>query len=245
MPQKGGAPGLTVHTFEQQTFTCGPLTRRYLEHLPPRLEARSSAPVLLVLHDAGESAEAMHAQRARLDFERVAEEKDAIVIYANAAPGHATDVAVPNSGAWQTDSRTHLEVDDVEYLGGVLADLEVRHVIDGNNDVYLAGYGDGAAMALDAAVRSSGYVGVAAFQPSNLALASPDVRRGSRLSRVMLVYRMPPRASAADWRTSLSMIARRWSTARSTRLSSTSGCRVWMASRCCAGRAARAASRRY
>jgi len=218
MPRKGGAPGLTVHTFEQQTFTCGPLTRRYLMQLPPGHQARSNAPVLIVLHDAGESAETMLARRDRLDFSGIAREKGAIVIYANAAPGSATSVGVADSGAWQTDPRTHQEVDDADYLSGILTDLGVQHVIDGHNDVFLVGYGDGAAMALDAAARRPGYVGVAAFAPTNLALVAPDLRVGSRLSRVMLVYRLPrliqePARSGDAWSASMPMVARRWGTA--------------------------------
>jgi predicted esterase len=215
MPRKSGAAGFTAHTFEQQLPSCGPITRRYLELVPPGVSPLSSAPVVIVLHDAGEAAESMQARRSRLDFEALARRDGFILVYANAAPGQATSLGVADSGAWQTDRRTHPEIDDEKYLERVLLDLDLRGVTGGSNDVYLAGYGDGAAMALRAAVRSGGrYTGVAAFAPSNLAFFEPaEPRASARLTRVMIALEVPDRGSGEAWRLSLPMFARRWAAA--------------------------------
>jgi pimeloyl-ACP methyl ester carboxylesterase len=170
---------------------------------------------VILLHDAGEAAETLHAQKSRLDFEGIAQRNDIVLVYANAAPGLATSVDVADSGAWQTDRRTHGEVDDVDYLRRVVEELGTRDIIDGSNDVFLVGHGDGAAMALDAAVQSPGlYAGVAAFAPSNLAFIEPARARASaRLSRVMIVVEVPSRGTAEGWRLSMPMFARRWAAA--------------------------------
>jgi poly(3-hydroxybutyrate) depolymerase len=184
----GPASGLTLHTFDMVTPSCGPLTRRYLELVPPGLSSKSSAPVLVVLHDTGRSAELMRSD-SRWRFDDVAKREGFILVYANAAPGPVTDVKLENSGSWQSDSRTHPQVDDEEYLQRVLGDLAVRRVIVGNNDVYLAGYGGGAMMALTAAARQPrAYVGVAAILPPQPEdIAPPVIDEPVRLSRALFV----------------------------------------------------------
>jgi poly(3-hydroxybutyrate) depolymerase len=184
----GAASGLALHTVDMDTPSCGPLTRRYLELVPPGLAPKSSAPVLLVLHDDGKSAELMRAN-SRARFDAMARREGFILVYANAAPGAATSVEIKNSGSWQSDPRTHPEVDDDEYLQRVVGDLTVRHVIDGNNDVYLAGYGGGAMMALSAAARQpQAYVGVAAILPSKPeAIEPPEHKAHARLSRAFFL----------------------------------------------------------
>jgi poly(3-hydroxybutyrate) depolymerase len=212
MPQHSGLPGFTAHAFEQSLPSCGPITRRYLELVPPGLARRTSAPVVILLHAAGEAAETLHASKSGLNFEDIAQRNAAVLIYANAAPGLATSVGVADSGAWQTDPRTHREIDDEDYLRRIVEDLGTRDIIDGSNDVFLVGHGDGAAMALEAAVRSPGlYVGVAAFAPSNVAFIEPAAPRASaRLSRIMIVVDMPSRVTDGAWQLGMPMYARRW-----------------------------------
>lgn len=214
-PQHSGLPGFTAHTFEQTLPSCGPITRRYLELVPPGLARRTRAPVVILLHDAGEAAETVHAQKSRLNFEDIAQRNELVLVYANAAPGLATSVHIGDSGAWQTDRRTHGEIDDEDYLRRVVEDLGTRDVIGAGSDIYLVGYGDGAAMALEAGVRSPGlYAGVAAFAPSNLAFVEPARPRASaRLSRVMMVVDMPPRATGEAWNLDMPRFARRWAAA--------------------------------
>jgi poly(3-hydroxybutyrate) depolymerase len=214
-PQHSSLPGFTAHTFEQTLPSCGTITRRYLELVPPGLARRTRAPVVIVLHDAGEAAETLHARRSRLNFEDIAQRNAMVLIYANAAPGLATSAGVADSGAWQTDTRTHGEIDDEDYLRRIVEDLGTRDVIDGNTDVFLVGQGDGASMALEAAVRSRGlYVGVAAFAPTNLAFTEPALPRASAsLSRVMIVVDAPARGTGEAWHLGMTRYAQRWAAA--------------------------------
>jgi poly(3-hydroxybutyrate) depolymerase len=184
----GLASGLALRTFSMETPSCGPLERRYIELVPAGVAPSSRAPVLLVLHDTGRSAELMRLD-SRGHFDDLAKREGLILVYANAAPGPATVVERRNSGGWHTDEGTQREVDDEEYLERVLSDLVVRHVIDGNNDVYLVGYGGGAMLALHAAVRRpNAYAGVAAIlppKPEAIDLPTHDER--TRLSRAFFM----------------------------------------------------------
>jgi poly(3-hydroxybutyrate) depolymerase len=189
MTEPGGlASGWALRTFTMETPSCGPLERRYIEFVPETIRAKSSAPVLLVLHDTSRSAELMRVD-SRGHFDDLAQREGLIVVYVNAAPGSATVVTVGNSGAWQTAMGAHPEVDDELYLERVLSDLVVRHVIDGNNDVYLLGYRAGAKMALQAAARQPGtYAGVAAILPPDADdIEPPTIRQPARLSRAFLL----------------------------------------------------------
>jgi poly(3-hydroxybutyrate) depolymerase len=198
-----------LHTFDMETFSCGPIARRYLELAPRGVGSKSSAPVLIVLHDAGRSAEWARMDTRR-QFEDVAQQEGFILVYANAAPGSATNTQIGNSGSWQGDSRTHPEVDDEEYLQRIVVDLLMRHVIDGNNDVYLAGMGSGARLALMAvAHHPRAYAGVAAFMPLEAqTIDVPTLEQPARLARVFFVL---------DAKSSLDRaalpLARRWSRA--------------------------------
>jgi predicted esterase len=182
------ASGLAPHTFDMETFSCGPIVRRYLELVPLGLGSKSRAPVLIVLHDAGGSAEQARVD-TRWTFDDVARREGFILVYANAAPGFATNTQIGNSRSWQGEPRTHPEVDDEEYLQRIVTDLVLRDVIDGNNDVYLAGIGRGAKLALKAAARQPrAYAGVAAFMPPEAqTIEAPTLEQPARLTRVFLV----------------------------------------------------------
>jgi poly(3-hydroxybutyrate) depolymerase len=202
------ATGLALHTFDMETFSCGPVARRYLELAPRGVGSKSGAPVLIVLHDAGQSAEWARMDR-RWHFDDVARREGFILVYANAAPGSATNIQIGNSGSWQGDARTHPEVDDEDYLQRIVADLVLRHVIDGNNDVYLAGVGGGARMALMAAARQpQAYAGVAAFMPPEAqTIQPPTLEQPTRLARVLIVLDAKSSLDATG------ALAHRWSRA--------------------------------
>jgi predicted esterase len=181
--------GVVVHAFDMEMPSCGTITRRYLAVLPEVRKPRATAPVLLVLHDTGQSAETMRVNETRWHLDEMAKREGFIVVYANAAPGAATRVDVANSGGWATDERTHPEIEDDVYLQRVVNDLIARELIGGANDVFLLGYGGGATMALDAAARQPlAYAGVAAFMPRGPEYIEPPVpRNAQRLSRVLFV----------------------------------------------------------
>jgi poly(3-hydroxybutyrate) depolymerase len=161
--------GLQAGVFETETARCGPLTRRYLVR-PSSEQAPSSpsSPVLIVLHDAGQSPE--QAQIAtRWWFDDVSQRKFAVLVYANGAP-ILTQTGGPSLhvGIWQTDAAAHPAVDDFAYLQGIVRDLRAKRGL-AQGEVFLAGYGSGAVMALAAALQHPDrYAGVAAFLPTRL-----------------------------------------------------------------------------
>ncbi len=184
-------PGLSVHTFEQQTSSCGPVERRYVSYVPERLGARTVAPVVLVLHGQGASAEAMMEFQTRGTFNALADEKGFVVVYGNGLPTSFNIPGWPNSGRWRSEyTEAHGTVDEVEYLQRVIQDLVAGSVIAGGNDVYLVGQSNGGGMALSAArQRPNAYAGVAAFMPFvGFSATAPKTLAGTRLRRVLFAY---------------------------------------------------------
>lgn len=193
-------PGLSVHTFDQDVVGCGTVQRRYLSYVPPGVGARSAAPVLIVLHGQGASAEQMMGFQTRGTFNRLAEERGLMVIYGNGLPTEFNFASLANSGAWRSEEGAGVAgPDDVAYLDRVVADLKARAVIAGGNDVYLIGQSNGGGMVLRAAQdRPQAYVGVAAFMPfAGLSPSAPEHLEHTRLRRVMFAFsladpRLPP-----------------------------------------------------
>lgn len=163
------ASGLVAGVFETETAGCGPLTRRYLVRTSTEYAPVSPvSPVLIVLHDGGESPE--QAQNTtRWWFDDVTERKFAVLVYANGAPTLTQTVGPsPHAGIWQTDRAAHPAVDDVAYLQAIVQDLRARLGL-ANGEIFLAGYGSGAVMALAAALQHPDrYAGVAAFLPARM-----------------------------------------------------------------------------
>lgn len=194
-PARSNAPltrELSLHTFEQPTKACGSITRRYLSYVPSRLAARTSAPVLFVLHGKGANAEFMRSYLTRDRFDALAERDGVIVVYGNAAPGvHSIgDPRFLNSGAWRQSFFDDNQVDDVDYLERVLDDLKARGVIDGNNALFLTGMSNGGGMVLEAARRLAHRVsGVAALMPydGEHPKPVPDLV-ATKLKRVLIAY---------------------------------------------------------
>jgi hypothetical protein len=196
MEREAAAAGLQLDTFAMPIPGCPALLRRALFYVPPSLSG-PRGPVLLVLHDGGDSAEGVRVRQAQVSFEALAEREGFIVAYANAAPAAAR---LPSSGFWQTDPGANRAIDDFAYLARVIERLE-EHVlaVSGGDwalkwgaagpDVYLVGYGSGAHLALEAAARNpERYAGVAALLPDKINAFRPPPRRAdTRLSRILFV----------------------------------------------------------
>jgi poly(3-hydroxybutyrate) depolymerase len=184
-------PGLSVHTFRQQTAHCGSVDRRYVAYVPQKLGPRTTAPVVLVLHGQGASAEAMMEFQTRGAFNALANEQGFVAVYGNGLPTVFNIPGLLNSGRWRSEY-TELgdTVDELEYLERIVKDLTDRVVIAGGNDVYLVGQSNGGGMALSAARRRPhAYAGVAAFMPFvGFSPTAPDNLAGSRLRRVLIAY---------------------------------------------------------
>jgi predicted esterase len=152
---------------------CGPVKRRYVFQEPAGAPASAA---LIVLHDAGESPEHALLLSTRGWFDGVADRHRAVVAYANGGPlaggGDFVNEGAPtrrHAGLWQTDEGAHPALDDFEYLRRIVDDLRERKMLAPSGEVFLAGHGSGAVMALAAAARApERYSGVAAFLPTTL-----------------------------------------------------------------------------
>lgn len=195
--------GLSVHTFDQVVPGCGTVERRYLSYVPPRLGAASAAPVLIVLHGQGASAEAMMNFQTRGTFNRLADDKGLLVIYGNGLPTEYNLAGLANSGRWRSEQGGPEGIDDVGYLDRIVADLRGRGVIAGGNDVYLIGQSNGGGMVLRAArEHPESYAGVAAFMPyAGWSQQAPPPLARTRLRRVMFAYSLVDPGLPPDYAT--------------------------------------------
>lgn len=208
---------LTVRTFEQLTKSCGSITRRYLTYAPAALGLRSTAPVLIMLHGSGGNAESARTFLAHDRFDFLAARDRFIVVYGNAAPSaHSSpDPMFPNTGVWRQSYFDDGQVDDVDYLERILADLEARGIIAGNNPVLLTGLSNGGGMVLDAARRIPNRLrGIAALMPfDGLEPKSvPDLSR-TNLRRVFFAYTMGDPAMSHGYHDILALQPMRWAAA--------------------------------
>jgi poly(3-hydroxybutyrate) depolymerase len=206
---------LTLHTFEQTTPNCGPLTRRYLSYVPEKLGGASDAPVVFTLHGSSANAESFLQLMARGRLEELAERDGAIIVHGNAAPGAYTQTDLPNSGAWRQDYFDDGQVDDVEYLLLVLDDLQTRGVIAGDNAVYLLGLSNGGGMVMEAAKRlPTRFAGVAPLMPFDgyAPFAAPELG-GTGLRRVIFGYAPGDPGVPEDYNELFSQVPAMWGAA--------------------------------
>lgn len=200
--------GFEVDVFESET-DCGPLKRRFLVRAP--VGVPSSWPVLIVLHDAGETAEMAQRWTSWWFDDPMMGEPG--VVYANGSQNLLSTVSGPmNAGVWQTDEGTHPAVDDGEYLRNVVDRLRQKRNLAGG-EVFLAGYGSGALMALVAAMRHPElYAGVAAFLPPRLPWKEDlgdGVEAVAHRSHLQFIFIELPNAPATDG----SALATQWASA--------------------------------
>jgi len=209
--------GLELHTFEQDSVRCGPLTRRYLSFVPQALKQDSAAPILIALHGSGANAESMQDLQARGRLDALAQRDGVIVIYGNAAPGASSsaDPTNPNSGSWRQAYFDDGEVDDVEYLRMILADLKRRRVTNGENRLYLTGVSNGGGMVLRAGRELAARVtGIAPFMPFDgiSPLPVPDLQTAT-LKRVLFAYANQDPGLGPNYTATLSQLPEQWATA--------------------------------
>ncbi|HKO93491.1 MAG TPA: hypothetical protein VJU61_20195, partial [Polyangiaceae bacterium] len=203
--------GFVGETFETAT-ECGALTRRYVVWVPEGKDA-ASAPVLLVLHDAGENPSQVQLS-TRWWFLDLAQREHLVLVYANGSSSMSQDNSVLiNAGVWQADGDTHPAVDDSEYLKGIVEHLRLQRGLARSSKVFLAGYGSGAVMALAAAMQHPDrYAGVAAFLPTRLPAKDdfgsslPAASSPSTLKSVFIALPEVPGADASE-------LALRWASA--------------------------------
>lgn len=210
--------GVTVHTFMQETRSCGPVTRRYLEYAP-RATAPSHAPVVLILHASPDRAEGIRRVQTRGRFEALARRDGFIAVYASAVPAPDSDTNIPNVGRWQLEGELERQVDDLGYLERIIRDMQRRGVIAGDNRVLLVGHGEGATMALHAAAqRPDLYSAVAAVMPV-AAISAPRLEADAKLARVLFIsVGDDMRSTVHDWALSLGISHKAIEAARAVNL---------------------------
>jgi poly(3-hydroxybutyrate) depolymerase len=142
-----------------------------------------------MLHGIGANAESARTFHAHNRFDALAERDQVIVVYGNAAPGSHTspNPAFPNTGGWHQAIFDDGQVDDVEYLMKVIADLSARDVINGKNPVFLTGISNGGGMVLEAVRRMPDYFqGIAVFMPYDGEQPKPVPK--TRIKRLLFAY---------------------------------------------------------
>ena len=145
--------------------------------------------MLIMLHGSGGNAESARTFHAHNRFDALAERDGFIAVYGNAAPGSHTspDPGFPNTGIWHQAIFDDGQIDDVEYLTKVIADLAARDVINGKNPVLLTGISNGGGMVLEAVRRLPDYFrGVAAFMPYDGEQPKPVPPTG--IKRLLFAY---------------------------------------------------------
>jgi poly(3-hydroxybutyrate) depolymerase len=184
-PRSTSGLGVGVVAMES---ACGQMNRRVLLQ---KLEGTAaSAAALILLHDAGQSPEQNVLYSTRGWVNDLARRERFLLVFANGSPRVNGEPATGDraetdlyAGVWQTDEGVHPAVDDHEYLRAIVADVRERRegppdvprqLLAADGEVFLAGYGSGAVMALAAALRHpERYSGVAAFlTPRTLPLAA-------------------------------------------------------------------------
>lgn len=203
--------GLSWHTLNLPTPSCGPLPRHFLQLVPPGTPPVYRGRVLILIPGSPGSPEAL-ALDTRWYFEALARERKAVTVYAKAMQEPRPSAPHLVVGGWQTDAGAHPQVDDETYLDRIVLDLARRGVIGGGNDVWLVGSGSGAVMALSvAAHHPERYAGVAALMPDRLdplpasGLSGP--RLGRRLQRVLFMVQGHP---AEAWGSELEARGKEW-----------------------------------
>jgi predicted esterase len=182
--------GMTEHVLRMPISDCIELSRRYLQRLPDALPARARVPVMILLHDTGQSPERTRLE-TRWYFEALARERRFVLIYASAESlPPAREGMVDAIG--QADSGLEPRIEAL-YLERVVGDLVSRGVIADPDPVWLVGFGGGATLALTVAAKHPDlYAGVAAFGPDRFDIPPPALLPSSRLERVLLVAEGKP-----------------------------------------------------
>jgi polyhydroxybutyrate depolymerase len=191
-----------VFTFDQATVNCGPVTRRYMVHVPASMAPKTAAPVVIGLPGQGSNAESFRQFQMRGEFDRLADRDGFVMVYGNGLPTPNNFAGLANSGEFRSEfCRLADEVDELEYLERIVGDLTSRNLIRGDNPIYLVGHSNGGGLALSAVQQHpERYAGVAAFMPYvGSAPQAPKDLRNTKLARVMFVVSLTDPAFPTDY----------------------------------------------
>jgi polyhydroxybutyrate depolymerase len=204
----GTGAGAQVFTFDQETVDCGPVTRRYIVHVPESVTEATAAPVVIALPGQGASAESLREFQAQGVFDQLADRDGFIMAYGNGLPTPNNFEGLANSGEFRSEyGPLSGEVDDLAYLQRIVDDLTSRNLIRGDNPIYLVGHSNGGGLALSATRQHpERYAGVAALMPfAGYAPKAPSDLPGTGLTRVMFVVSLTDPAFPTDYAKSVQL----------------------------------------
>lgn len=156
--------GVQVRTF-YQPLEDRQILRRYLMYIPQKIYQRQqNYPLVIVLPGANTSAEQLRHYDLADRVERLADEQEFILVYANAysangqpAPNYTDDPFNANQGYWRTcggppgQFEHFYDIDDTDYLQRVIAQLKNEVLPIDSDRIYVWGLSNGGEMALQTA----------------------------------------------------------------------------------------------
>lgn len=201
--------GLQVRTLlqPQKNDASQKVVRRYLQYIPEVIYQRQEQyPLVIVLPGANTSAEQLRFYDMDDRIERLADEEEFMLVYANAydvnglpAPNTSQDPFNANQGYWRAcggapgNYPDFYNIDDTDYLRRVIAQLRNEALPVDLDRIYVWGLSNGGEMALQAARDlGSELAGVAAVMPvvnmpGNVAYGTCEASTQSPVS-MMVVY---------------------------------------------------------
>lgn len=210
--------GIQVRTFEQQNLlqVDQKLTRRYLQYIPPNLNLkRGKYPLVIALPGADLSAEVFREWDLADRLERLAVKEQFILVYANAhaASGttteqHPGEPFWANAGYWracsghQGKNEGFFNVDDVDYLRKLIAEVKREGLPIDAERIYLMGMSNGGEMAQRAAREMpSELAGVGAVMPVGGLPATEELlfcKKGDQ-KPISMMFIYSPKDTLLDW----------------------------------------------
>jgi polyhydroxybutyrate depolymerase len=160
-------PALSAEVISHR-LTIGGRERRYLTYVPARL--RHHAPLLVVLHGAGQDAEAMRRSTGYA-FERLADQRGFAVAYPEAFGKNWND----GRRAARHAART-LNIDDRGFIGGIIDKMFASQGI-ALGKVFLFGYSNGGQMAFRMAQEMPERISAIATIAANLPTPANSIAR--------------------------------------------------------------------
>ena len=159
---RGTATTTPVPYTTTATIVSGNLTRNYIVHLPPHYNQTHALPLVLAFHGGGGTGKSMDGLT---HFNRVADEKNFIVVYPDGYQKHWGD------GRGTSPSERD-GVDDVAFISALIDTLSTQYHIDPKR-VYATGISNGGffsqRLGCQLATKIAAIAVVAATMPLNLA----------------------------------------------------------------------------
>lgn len=163
-----GKAGFPPGTSEQRVDVGG-RSRSFRVHVPPRYDARSATPVVIVLHGGGGSAR--HVEERGADMDPIADREGFVVVYPQ-----GTGLLATWNGGLCCGRAANDDVDDVGFVAKLLDRLDEDTCVDPKR-VYATGISNGALMSHRLACELSDRIAAIAPIAGTIGVASCAPRR--------------------------------------------------------------------